>query len=182
MKKTLKWVGIVLGSLLIIAVVGYNIMLSQTKKHSPADTAVYNQGDLKIEVNYCRPFKKDRKIFGELVPYGEVWRTGANEATTFKTSKDIIFGGQKVKAGEYTLWTLPRENEWEVIINDHEYGWGVNFDEKAQHDPQFDVARVTVPAQPMGEVTEQFTIAFDEDMDLQLFWDQTMIEVPIETK
>lgn len=182
MKKFLKWTAIILGSLVVLAVIAFNVMKSQTKKHSPEAIETIAINDTEIEVKYCRPFKKGRDIFGGLVPYGEVWRTGANEATTFKTSTDIKIGETMVPAGEYTLWTIPNKDQWEIIINDHEYGWGVgySFPPKASREAQYDIANVKVPVEPLPNEVEQFTIKFSDDMHMHLMWDKTMVSVPIE--
>ena len=179
MNKFLKWTLIVIIGLVVLGFAGLNILKWQTKKHSPEATASYSKGDVEMAVVYCRPYKKEREIFGGLVPFGEVWRTGANEATTFSTNADIVVGNVPLKAGEYTLWTIPNANTWEVIINDHEYWWGVDFNQVAQRDPQYDVVNVMTPAMAMEQPVEQFTIEFSDDMHMHLKWDQTHVEVPI---
>jgi len=181
MKKFLKWFLIVVGALLLIAVVGFQIMKWNTKQHSPQDSVSVNIDDVKIEVVYSRPFKKDRIIFGELVPYNEVWRTGANEATTFSTSADLLIKDQELPAGTYTLWTIPGPKNWNVIFNEGEYGWGVNWEAVASRDPKLDVVNVVVDRQTSVKVMEQFTIDFMEDpMVMRLGWDVTRVDVPIE--
>ena len=110
------------------------------KKSSPEKSVTYSKGEMKLDLFYCSPSKKDREIFGGLVPYNEVWRTGANEASTFTTNKDLMIAGQPLPAGKYTLWTIPNETSWKVIFNDIMYGWGVKFtDQKAARDPDRDV-------------------------------------------
>ena len=93
---------------------------------SPKDTVEFKLNDLKLEVFYNRPYKKERKIFGALVPYNEVWRTGANEATTFETNSTLDINGMPLVAGKYTLWTVPKDSTWTVIFNTKQYKWGVN--------------------------------------------------------
>jgi len=180
--KFLKWAGIVLGSLLIIFFVAFKVLQSQTKKHSPEDTVEHVQGDTELSVFYNRPYKKDRVIFGELVPYDKVWRTGANEPTTFTTNRDLTIGGKTLPAGEYTLWTIPGPDEWTVIFNGEQYGWGVNFSGEASRNPESDVLQVQVPVEQLNSVVEQFTIAFEENPQLAmtLAWDQTKITVPMQ--
>ena len=184
MKKFLKWFAIVLGVLIVIAVVGFQFMKYNTKRHSPAATAQYAANGNSITIDYCRPYKKDREIFGGLVPYGEVWRTGANEATTFVTNSDLSIEGKKLPAGEYTLWTVPGEQKWEIIINSGEYGWGVSFEGKASHEAKFDVINATAPVQKTEEQYEQFTINLEEgnehDVELEMKWDQTLVALPID--
>ncbi len=100
-----------------------------TKAYSPEETVTYEENSLDLEVFYNRPYKKDRVIFGGLVPYGQVWRTGANEATTFSTNEDLLIDGSTLEAGKYTLWTIPMENSWKVIFNSKMYPWGINLDQ-----------------------------------------------------
>ncbi len=179
--KVLKWILIVVGVLVLAAFLGFQYMKSQTKKASPEEIVEYKKGDLEMSVFYCRPYKKDREIFGGLVPYNEVWRTGANEATTFTTNKDITFGHEPVKAGSYTLWTIPEKDRWTIILNSKMYGWGVNFDSKATREAEYDVVEVVRRVENnSAEPTEQFTISFADDATLQLAWDKTKISIPIQ--
>lgn len=168
----------------IIAVAALAIFLfhSNTKAHSPEDTVTYNKGALQLEVFYNRPYKKNREIFGALIPYNEVWRTGANEATTFSTNKDILVDGSLLKAGKYTLWTIPRENSWKVIFNDKMYPWGINLDEEAYRDAAFDAFILEAPVKKLKNSLDQFTIKFTEQNDfiyLQFAWDKTILSIPI---
>lgn len=154
----------------------------QRPKASPAGTATYNKDGLKIEVTYNRPYKKDRVIFGGLVPYGEVWRTGANKPTTFTTNKALTVGGKELPAGKYTLWTIPHADKWQVIFNKKMYNWGINMEGKASRDPEEDALEVTVPVEALPEVTEQFTIRVVDHKvpTLELAWDKTQVSVPLE--
>lgn len=182
MKKALKWVGIVLAVLIVGLFIAFKVLQANTKKHSPEDTVTYNRGDLELSVYYNRPSKKGREIFGGLVPYGEVWRTGANEATTFETNRDLGIDGKTLPAGKYTLWTIPGPDQWSVIFNSKMYGWGVSFGGVASRDPIADVVQVEVPVQKLDKVVERFTMAFDEQdgLALTLSWDQTKVAVPIQ--
>ncbi len=181
--KFLKWFLIVVGILILVAVVGFEIMKSNTKKHSPEETVSYVENGYDLSVTYSRPFKKEREIFGSLVPYGEVWRTGANEATVFTTGTDLVIAGQELPAGTYTLWTIPGPKKWEVFFNSGSYGWGVNLDGKAQRDPGLDVVAVTVQKQRNFKVFEQFTISFQGDPALLMMaWDYTRADVLLEKK
>lgn len=180
MPKFLKRLLISLGILAVLAFAGYHYMRSQTKKASPEAVAVYSQNDLTLEVRYCQPAKKGRDIFGGLLPYGEVWRTGANEATTLSTNKAINFGGTEVKAGTYTLWSIPGPDSWSVILNDKQYGWGVAWGGVASREAANDVAMVRVPAGMPVTPQELFTIRFQEEpLALVLEWDDVMVAVPI---
>ncbi len=180
MNKYLKWFLISIVILVGIAFIGFQVVISQTKKHSPEQTISYTDNGYAIELTYSRPFKKEREIFGGLVPYGEVWRTGANEATTFNTKTDLLIQGQKLPAGEYTLWTIPNPTEWQVIFNSGHPGWGVSWDEKASRDPDLDVVKASVKPQRNFMVHEQFTIELDGDpARLKLAWDFTRVDVEL---
>ena len=119
MSKSLKVIliilGVLVGLVLLGIFVGFPYLKSQTKKSSPEQVVQYDKYGLDLEVFYCRPSKKDRVIFAEdgLVPFGEVWRTGANEATTFNTATNLNINGKVLPAGKYTLWTVPGEDSWE---------------------------------------------------------------------
>src|SRR5688572_14761372 len=118
----------------LMAVKGYMNTI-KTKSFSPEGEVVFTKDNLRIKVLYNRPYKKGREIFGSLVPYDKVWRTGANEATIFETNKDLSIEGKKLKAGKYTLWTIPGQESWTIIFNS-EYGqWGINSKAEANRDP-----------------------------------------------
>ncbi|MGY5849793.1 DUF2911 domain-containing protein [Salegentibacter sp. F14] len=181
LKTTLKIVGIIL---VLSAGIIY-FLRTTTKTHSPEETVTFSKGNLELEVFYNRPYKKDRVIFGELVPYNEVWRTGANEATTFSTNQDILVDGSELDSGKYTLWTIPMEESWKVIFNSKMYPWGINLEEKAYRDPQYDELVLEVPVRLSKTSIEQFTILFEEANDLifmVLSWDKTRIVVPLKEK
>ena len=170
------------GGLIVAGLLTMLIMRYTTKAHSPEDVATYKQNGIELEVFYNRPYRKDREIFGELVPYNEVWRTGGNEATTFETTSDILVDGSLLKAGKYTLWSIPKQDSWKVIFNDQMYPWGINMDKKAYRDPQFDALVLERPVKKSAGITEQFTISFEEAGDfvsMELVWDQVKIEIPI---
>ncbi|QTN37680.1 DUF2911 domain-containing protein [Cryomorphaceae bacterium] len=179
MIRFLKWLVIALVALIVLLFGAYKYMQSQTKKHSPEEIITMTVGDGEVEVFYNRPYKKDREIFGALVPYGEVWRTGANEASTFSTTTDIKIEGQSLPAGKYTLWTIPDENEWTVIWNSKMYSWGVDWEANAQRKAEFDVLQVKVPVLALEEEVEQFTIRFSSEQALILEWDQVQVSAQI---
>lgn len=174
MKKAFIIIGVVIAVLIIVGI----FLRSSTKSHSPVSTEVFIIDSAKIEVVYCRPYKKGREIFGGLASYGVVWRTGANEATTFLTTVDLKIKDQILPAGKYTLWTIPNETQWEVIFNT-EYGqWGVDLSAKANRDATKDQLSVTVPSYQGDKKIEQFTIAFGEiedHIEMILMWDKTKI-------
>ncbi len=130
-----------------------------------------------VRVTYSRPGMNSREVFGKLVPYGKVWRTGANEATEIKFYQDVEFGGKKVKAGTYSLFTIPGEKEWTIILNNDLDYWGAFSYKEAN-----DVLRVTAPATQTGTAIENFTIQFENKGEKQgvmkLAWDKTVAEVP----
>ena len=114
----------------------------------------------KISIDYGRPAVKGRVIFGDLVPFGEVWRAGANEATKITFGQEVLFGNQKVKKGTYALYIVPQEKEWKIILNKGVNNWGAfNYDAKD------DVVSTTVPVKKMNEKMERFTINFEDITD-----------------
>lgn len=170
-------------SIALIAVAAI-LMRTYTRSFSPADTASYEKDDLSILVNYCRPFKKGREVFGGLVPYGEVWRTGANEPTTITINKSLKIKDQLLEPGTYSLWTIPQEDVWTVIVNSDIPGWGVKVPSgKASRDPDTDILSVEVPVIQTQDLFEQFTISFDrmnDELDMVLMWENTLVVVPIQ--
>ncbi|MCY7351724.1 MAG: DUF2911 domain-containing protein [Cytophagaceae bacterium] len=180
MKKALKLTGIVVGVLVVLLFVAFKVIQANTKKASPEATVEYKQNGAEISVFYNRPSKKGRVIFGGLEPYGKVWRTGANEATTFTTNKDLTIGGKPLPAGKYTLWTIPEKDTWTVIFNGKQYSWGVNFDQVASREAEADVLQIQVPVEVQNPPLEQFTISFDESVPaMVLAWDATRVSVPL---
>ncbi|HYJ37946.1 MAG TPA: DUF2911 domain-containing protein, partial [Chitinophagaceae bacterium] len=126
-----------------------------------------------IKIIYGRPYKKGRQIFGGLEKYGKVWRTGADEATEIIFAKDGSFGGQAVKAGTYSLYTIPNEKEWTIILNSQTGQMGIEYNKNR------DVLRVQAPAHKLDEVVEQLTIRFDEN-NMIIEWDKTQVKVPVD--
>ena len=172
----MKRVLIILAGIVVLLVVAFFVVRSVTKSNSPEAVAQFEQNGFTVEVNYCRPYKKGRVIFGGLVPYGKVWRTGANEATTIKFGQDVTVAGQPVKAGSYTLWTIPSQQGWIVVINGETGQWGTNYDLKR------DVLRVPVSTRPLSPPADQFEITFTPEntgTDMLLSWDTTEAVVPI---
>ena len=174
MKKLIKIALIVAAVLAVL----FFVFKSWTKGHSPESTAEITSGDLTVSVNYCQPSVKERNIFGELIPFGQVWRTGANEATIIKFNKDVTIDGKSLAAGEYSLWTIPTEGNWSVIFNSATGQWGTMYDAET------DVIKVNASATQTAESTELFTISFvDVDtagVNMNLKWDKTLVTLPIE--
>ena len=151
----------------------------KTPQPSPTQTIKQDFGISSIELIYSRPGIKGRKIFGDLVPWGKVWRTGANSATRIKFSDDVTIGGQTLKAGEYAIYTVPNEKEWEIIINKGSENWGTDY---KQED---DILRVKASPVKLESPIETFTMQFanvkPNSADLQIMWDKTLVSVPITT-
>lgn len=122
---------------------------------------------------YSRPQKKGRNIFGEEVKYNEVWRLGANEATEIELFKNATIGGKKVAKGRYTMYCIPTESKWTIIINKDNYSWG-SFTYKSDKD----VARIDVPVMKSTENTEALTMYF-EAASLIILWDDLKVAVPV---
>ncbi|NER12212.1 DUF2911 domain-containing protein [Leptobacterium flavescens] len=181
MKKSIKWILILLAVLVLGLFGAMRYMKSQTKKHSPETTVEFKNDGLELSVFYNRPSKKGRNIFGGLVPYGQIWRTGANEATTFETNKDININGQKLAAGKYSVFTIPNEDSWDIIFNTKMYSWGVKIGNKPIVEREHDALVVNVQTGSTDSVVEQFTISFADapETAMVLEWDRTKIVVPI---
>lgn len=173
-------------SLVAVVLLCYSVFVENifSPRLSPKDSAKIELNDLKLEVNYNRPSKRDRDIFGALVPYGKVWRTGANEATTFQCNKDLKIEGMLLPEGKYTLWTVPQDSTWTVMFNSKQYAWGVDEKMQPMWDPNYDYINLEVPVVNLDKTVEKFTIAFDNttgELELTLAWDQTKIAIPIST-
>lgn len=147
---------------------------------SPASKLVDHFGLTTVEIDYARPSVKGRKVFGGLVPYGEVWRTGANAATKVVFSTEVLFGGEVVPAGTYGLFTIPGEKEWTVILNKGAEQWG-----SYAYKEEGDVVRVTAKVAALSDPVETFTITVQDigaqTANLTLAWEKTMVKVEMET-
>ena len=184
MNKNLKRSFLGLGILIATIMVAYFVFKTDTKSYSPEDTVSFQKGGLQLEVFYNRPYKKNREIFGGLVPYNQVWRTGANEATTFTTNQDLLVDGSFLPAGKYTLWTIPMEDSWKVIFNSAMYPWGITTDKIPSRLPEHDVLTVEIPVKKLETPVEQFTVDFQEAHNfifMNLAWDQTLVSVPLKS-
>jgi len=179
LKRLLVTLSIVALGLFLYSYFVENIFSSRL---SPKDTVEFKLNDLKLEVFYNRPSKKGREIFGALVPFNKVWRTGANEATTFETNKNLMINGMYLPKGKYTLWTVPKDSSWNVMFNKKQYAWGVNEEMQVMWDPNHDQLEIDVPTENIDTTVEQFTISFDNSTDnlkLTMAWDNTKIAVPL---
>lgn len=155
---------------------------AQIKTPAPSPTGKISQevGLIKVDVDYSRPSAKGRKVFGDLVPFGQLWRTGANASTKITFSDDTKVGGMPLPKGTYALYTLPGEKEWQVIFYKNTSFWGTpepkDFKEE---DVQ---ARVTVPSIPVRDLVETFTLNItnlrNNGGDLEIVWEYTKVVVP----
>jgi hypothetical protein len=175
----IKKILIILAVVALILFGGFQFMMYQTKKASPEQVETYSKNGTTLSVFYNSPAKRGRQVMDSLVLFGKVWRTGANEATTFTTNKTIEIKGKELTTGTYTLWTIPSESEWEVIFNSKEYSWGLNWDGTVPRAPEFDVLTVTVPVEQLDQIQERFQIHFEEDGSLTLSWEKTKVKIPI---
>jgi Protein of unknown function (DUF2911) len=150
---------------------------------APASPAATATGKLKdgatVTISYSSPGVKGRKIWGDLVPYDKVWRAGANKATILEASKEIKVEGKKLPAGKYSLYAIPGEKEWTIILNSATGQWGINMDGSTTEDPAKDVLRVKVKPKKSKEFTERMTYVVG-DKQVSLVWEN--LEVPIEIK
>ena len=144
---------ILFGLATLLTLTATNIFAQQAAQ-SPASNATGKIGNANIAINYGSPSVKGRVIWGELVPYGKVWRTGANKATTFETDADITVEGQPLKKGKYALFTIPEKNEWTVIFNKTTDQWGA-FNYKQDDDV------LRVKAKPSGSNESVETLKFE---------------------
>ena len=167
--------------LCFVVTIAANAQPLRTPAPSPNQTVKQDFALSTVEVNYSRPAVKNRKIFGDLVPFGKVWRTGANQATTIKFGDEVIFGGTKVPAGTYGLLTIPGQNEWTVILSKQ-----LDVTSPAAYKEDQDVARVKVQANSLPFPVESFLITFDgvlpSSMDMIFLWEQTSVIVPIKAE
>lgn len=144
---------------------------------SPLAIAAIRYKTSYLKITYAQPHKRGREIFGKLVPYGQVWRMGANEATELTATKDILINNIMLKAGTYSMLSIPQKDKWTIIINADVGLWGsYNYNAKQ------DVVRFEVPVQTLTDVVyEPFTLQFDqrnEVADLLILWDRTQLTIP----
>ncbi len=153
----------------------------KSKRPSPPASATCNLGGgQSVKVDYSSPRVKGRKIFGSLVPYGEVWRTGANEATSFVTTTDLKVGGADVPAGSYTIFTVPGQDKWTLVISKKTGEWGTNYAGANE-----DLARVDMKAGKTSAPVENFTIGFDKSgsgCTMRIEWENSQATVSVSKK
>ncbi len=151
----------------------------KSKRPSPPAVATGKVNGATITIDYSSPAVRARQIWGALVPYDKVWRAGANEATLFETDKDITVEGKPLKAGKYSLYAIPGEKEWTIILNSQTGQWGVKMNEETTEDPAKDVLRVTVKPQKAKSFQERLTYTVDKN-GFALVWEN--LEVPVMVK
>ena len=174
MRKQFAVLAVAVLALCLMAMLGS----AQNAKPSPAAKASCMLADGKsITVDYSSPRAKGRKIFGGLVPYGDVWRAGANEATTFVTTSDVMVGGSHVPAGKYTMFAIPNKDKWTLIISKKTGEWGIPYP-----GADSDLVRVDMKASTLPAAVENFTIALDKagsGCTLKMEWETTRASVDI---
>ncbi|MFT3844400.1 MAG: DUF2911 domain-containing protein [Lacibacter sp.] len=157
-----------------------NAQQLKTPQPSPTQTIKQDFGLGTIELSYSRPSMKGRKVFGDLVPFNAVWRTGANSATTVTFSDEVTIGGTKVAAGKYGLLSIPSANEWTIIITKQ-----LDVTSPAAYKQESDVVRVIAKPMQLPMTIETFTANFgnitNNSCELHLFWEQTLVSLPITT-
>jgi len=153
----------------------------KSKRPSPPAQATFDLGGGKtVTIDYSSPRAKGRKIYGELVPFGQVWRTGANEATTLVTAADLNVGGTTVPAGSYTLFTIPNKDKWTLIVSKKTGEWGTDYPGQSN-----DLARVDMKVSTLPSSVENFTISFEKagaGANLNIDWETTRASVMVSKK
>jgi hypothetical protein len=157
----------------------FQVSAQEMLKVRPSPLAVINMRykDAYVKIVYSQPQKNGRLIFGSLVPYGQVWRTGANEATEITLTKDLQINGQLLKAGTYSIFTIPESDKWTIIINSDVGQWGAY-----NYNPKLDMIKFDVPVQTVDNIAyEPFTMTFDqknEMANLLIQWDKIKVTIP----
>ena len=171
-------------SLLLVALFSLTLALTasaqqdKSQRPSPPVTASNSFGDTKVVINYGSPAVKGREIWGKLVPYGKVWRTGANEATIFDVSTDVMIEGKKLAAGRYALFTIPAKDTWTIILN-------TNYDQHLadDYDEKLDVVRVKVTPKPLDALQEALRYDVQETSKneglISVRWEKLVVSLPV---
>ena len=150
----------------------------EDKRASPHDKTSATVGGKRITIEYGRPYKKGRDIFGALVPWGKVWRTGADEATTFTCDGDVTIGDLKVPKGSYALFTVPGEKQWQLVVNKSPKQWGA-FKYDAKDDLGTTALKVAAAPTPVEQLTIALEPAADKRVTLKISWDKTVASTTI---
>jgi len=170
-----------LGALALTTMLTINAQTIRTPAASPTQTVKQEFGIGSVELSYSRPGIKGRKIYIDLAPAGQVWRTGANQATTLTFSEEVVIGGKKIPAGKYGLLSIPNRTEWTLILTKQ-----VDVTNPAAYKQEEDVVRVKVKPATLPAAVETFTMQFANvkpaSADLQLMWDKVMVVLPIKAE
>jgi len=165
----------------LLAVIAFSPRRSEGQVSSPPARAACKFADGKtVSVRYSSPRMRGRKIFGDLVPYGEVWRAGADDATTFAPNVNVMVGGKNIPAGNYTMFALPTPGKWTLIISKQIGEWGIPYPGE-----QFDLARMEMKVGKLDARLENFTISFDQKeiaCTMKLDWETTRASIDISEK
>lgn len=178
MKKFLIFCGVLL---LLGAGVVISRQQDKSKRPSPPAKATLDLGGgQSVTVDYSSPRAKGRKIYGDVVPFGKVWRTGANEATTLTTTAAITIGGTDIPSGTYTIFTIPEQSKWTLIVSKKTGEWGTDYPGASQ-----DLARIDMKVSPLPSPVENFTISFDKSGmggTMNIDWESTRASVAVSKK
>ena len=168
----------------LIVVLTFSVVIlaaCQRKRPSPSASASCDMGGgQSLKANYSSPRANGRKIYGGLVPFGEVWRTGANEATTFVSTSDLVVGGKLVPAGQYTIFTIPNADKWTLIVNKKTGEWGIPY--KYESD---ELARIGMRMTKLSSPVDNFAISYEKSgagCTMNIDWETTRASVDIKTK
>ena len=170
--------------ILLLAIAYYVYSLYFAERVSPPDVAQYSSKGIDLRIDYSRPFKKGRLIFGPesegaLQPYGIYWRLGANEATKFTVSKPVSIKGNRLEAGSYSMYAIPGENTWTIGFNNESDRWGYS-----EPDYNNDVFRIEITPQKMSSIVEQLEILFEASdvhlTEILIRWDNVELRIPVD--
>ncbi len=171
--------------LLLLATFALSAFMSNAQDHNmskekakmpspPAEAKATLANGTTLAINYHQPAVKGRNVWaGDLAPYGKVWRTGANDATTFEVSKDVMINGKSLKAGKYALFSIPGEKEWTIIFNKTSKQWGAYSYKEAD-----DALRVTAKAEA-NDMTERFTVKAENSGQVMMMWDKAKVSFTV---
>jgi len=160
--------------LFLLLLMGFAAQAQDKQPVSPPASVSEKIGEAVVTIDYSQPSVRGRKIWGGLVPYGQVWRTGANKATTFEVSQDITIDGRKLPKGKYALFTIPDEKEWTIIFNSKHDQWGAY-----NYNPADDVLRLTVKPTAADEHYEAMTFDINKDGIVSLMWEKIRVSFQV---